>query len=100
MSEKRCKICQAKVEEEFNDLCNYCIEQNNNWKDRKPSNKKVEITPQKKESDGYITVTCSICKKVCKVRTTQKELYTEEVKKTWTCLLCDTKKNIHNRKET
>jgi len=39
-------------------------------------------------SSGYVFMTCNQCKQRSSIHTSNPELYTPELRKTWVCLLC------------
>lgn len=53
--------------------------------------KEVKMPRLKKK---YVRLTCSACGNTFHIRTWSPEVYTSEVRKKWTCLLCATKKEV------
>lgn len=41
---------------------------------------------------SFVIITCTVCGRECRIRTNDKSIYTEEVRKTYTCLLCKSRR--------
>lgn len=55
---------------------------------KKKTKKKLRKFYGGKKSRSFVYLTCKKCKGEHKIRVNNKEIYTEEVRKDWTCMLC------------
>lgn len=91
MSEERCKVCEIVLKESEVDMCKECEEISKIQSHIKHETKK--FVPRDTWNKD-IKMTCSKCGKSSFVTTANLELYTEEVKKNWTCINCTPLKKI------
>jgi hypothetical protein len=83
--EKRCKLCEGRLEDATKDYCSYC----------EPTKSEVKVQKAKKKEPKYadnrifVKLKCTGgCGRTYNVRTTNPEVYTPEVRAKWKCLLC------------
>ncbi len=96
MYDKRCKNCESLLEDESKELCNFCeslINNKNNKSTTKEKRKIIKVV----EKIHILKLTCIMCKKIWPIRATKPELYTEEIKNNWKCVLCDCKSKKEER---
>lgn len=85
-TEGRCKTCNGELDSDNKVYCSYCIPTES---DGSPKQKKVRVKVSPLEKPKYVDLQCTgKCCLVHKIRTHDASIYTEELRKTWTCLLC------------
>lgn len=65
----------------------------------KQAKKRIKELGIKKKRRQFVYLICRVCKKEWRVHTNNKEIYTDEVRKNWACVLCkDIKRRYKNVK--
>jgi len=92
----RCKTCEGVIDIPDSPYCSFCKPSQITSHIKKQPKKKVEKYVDNRQ---YITIKCTgACGRNVKLRTNDPSMYTEEVRKTWQCLLCESKTSKSNSK--